>query len=141
MVLGGVWTLFWTLSWYLYHHNVPYIQVSVYNVYNSLYTINRKQKKTKWKYHLETQRTYFTLTIRMFQSYCFVLKWNLSKLIYRAEFFQFCKKLFCSRKLIIGFFFLLLPVIILMVQDFIISLRKKEGTILWSLLCYGSHSI
>lgn len=66
------------------------------------YTIN--SIKAKWRCHLETQRTYFTLTIKMFQSYCFVLKWNLSKLIYPAEFFQFCRKLICSIKLITGFF-------------------------------------
>lgn len=66
------------------------------------YTVN--SIKTKWRCHLETQRAYFTLTIKILQSHCFVSELNLSKLTYPAKFFQFCRKRLCCRKQIIGFF-------------------------------------
>lgn len=50
--------------------------------------------KSKQRCHLNTQRTYFTLTIKMFLPYCFVLNWNLSKLVYPAEFFNFAESSF-----------------------------------------------
>lgn len=50
--------------------------------------------KSKQRCHLNTQRTYFTPTIKMFLPYCFVLNWNLSKLVYPAEFFNFAESSF-----------------------------------------------
>lgn len=70
--------------------------------------------KTKWRCHLETQRTYFTLTIKILQSCCFVSELDLSKLTYQAEFFQFCRKCVLLQKTNNWILLLLLlPVIIL----------------------------
>lgn len=78
--------------------------------------------KSKQQCHLKTQRTYFTLTIKMFLSYC--LSWNeICRIGISCRIFQFCRKLLCFRIRIVGFF-VLVVFIILVYQDFIISLKN-----------------
>lgn len=82
------------------------------------YATNSIKNKQRW--HLKTQRIYFTLTIKMFLSYC--LSWNeICQNWYILQNFSIL--LLCFNKLTVRFF-VLLVFIVLIYQDFIISFKK-----------------